>query len=318
MSTAWVTTDRVGVWNITAARNGQRGYNYVNPKNNAEYARFQGNVNCDVGDSLSLFYPSSTTNVSASLTGKITFDLGRQKGTLEDIAANHNIMYGKARVETIRENGEAAANMGYLTPAVTLFEFRFKDESQSPIEFERLRIKVDGIGTKGTLDVNAQTFTVSTKDSFCIYPDTAVKKVYVAIPGDVAGKRFWFDIVDKYGFAHKASAKTPASLKNGQIARVELSSKEGEYIEINDVKWAKGNLIWDGGTMQGVSNHYANTIYRSYDNYFIAPSQEWSPEQLSSTLLSNMPCWPIAPPVHGTKSDTIFTVWNPSVYDAYL
>ena len=138
--------------------------------------------------------------------------------------------------------------------------------------------------------------------------------------GTAAGKTFHFSVIDKYGFQHKASAKAPSSITAGQITRATPKAKDGEYIEFDEVKWAKGNLLWDNGTLtQSVlqSNRYfINASYLTMTSYFIAPSQEWSPAQLNSTLV-NFPVWPVAPPDINSVEKPWFGVPNPTTTDGY-
>lgn len=319
VSSKWLTSDKVGVWNITAYNDkGQNGYNTVSPLQNDQYSEFGGNVNCSQNDMISLFYPYSEDNVTTSPEGIVTFDLRTQEGTLEAIAAKYDIMYGQANVDTIfQDTNEAAANLGNLTHGVTLFTFSFKDEAGEVYEIDKMRIKVEGAGNQGILDINTQTLTVGGTDTIFVEMAEPQTKVYVAMPGNVAGKRFKFDIVDKYGFSHKASAKAPGSLKVSQITRATLNSKDGDYIEMEGIKWAKGNFLWDNGEIiSGDNNYFIRASTLPMENYFIAPSQEWSPGQLNSTSV-NMPVWPGTAPSPSSGKDAIFTVPNPTARDGY-
>lgn len=322
----WETTDNVGVWNITAAPSGQTGYNTVHPNSETQHTQFGGTVNCNQGDRIAVFYPyGDGTGITTATDGTITLDLRKQKGTLDDIAKNYDLVYGEATVGSV-SNGEASASLGVLTAGVTILELQFKDadNGNALIEMERLQIKVDGGNNRATLNLNnlsaGLTMVTSSEevvDTFDIRLDSPSSRVYVAMFGTAAGKTFHFSVIDKYGFQHKASAKAPSSITAGQITRATPKAKDGEYIEFDEVKWAKGNLLWDTGNMKTMTDVYLYAIWKSYDCYFIAPSQEWSPEQLKSGLLSNMPCWPYAPPAHQDGVPRYFTVPDPSIYDGY-
>ena len=89
----WETSDNIGVWNVTAAQGGQNGYNTVHPNADAQYVQFEGTVNCQQGDQIAVFYPyGEGTGVTAHSDGTLTLDLSKQKGTLEDIAKNFDLV----------------------------------------------------------------------------------------------------------------------------------------------------------------------------------------------------------------------------------
>lgn len=328
----WEKTDNVGVWNITASSGGQTGYNVVHPDQNAKHVNLTGTVNCNQGDKIAVFYPyGGETGVASSSDGKITLSLSKQKGTLDDIAKNFDLVYGETTIKSV-SNGEASASLGTLTAGITIFEFQFKDteSNDEQIEMERLGIKVEGGHNKAILDLNNMSSGLmmvekqteeEIVDTFYVKPAQPTTKVYIAMFEEMAGKTLHFDIVDKYGVQHKASAKAPASIKAGQITRANLKAKGGDYVEIDDLKWAKGNLIWDNSeiTLQVMqqNTYFIQASYLTEKNYFIAPSQEWSPEQLKSTL-TDMPVWPVAPPKIGVDvKEDWYGVPNPTSRDGY-
>ena len=325
VSSSWETTDKVGVWNVTAATSGQNGYNVVNPNSNTKQTQFVGTVNCEKNDKIAMFYPYDGTGVTLDNNGILTISLEKQKGTLEDIAKNFDLVYGEATVSNVR-NGEATASVGTLKSGITILEFQFQDSenNNAQIEFERVQIKIEGGHNTALLNLNKLSDGLlmhepSNKvyDTIYVKPAQPTKKVYVALFGESKGKTFHFSIVDKFGFQHKVSTKAPASITAGQITRANLKSKKGDFIEIDDLKWTKGNLIWDCGNITTTSDIYFLAIHLDRRNYFVAPSQEWSPEQLTSGILTNMPCWPVAPPSPSADEPAIHTVPNPSIYDGY-
>ena len=329
----WEKTDNVGVWNITASSGGQTGYNVVHPDQNAKHVNLTGTVNCNQGDKIAVFYPyGGETGVASSSDGKITLSLSKQKGTLDDIAKNFDLVYGETTIKSVSD-GEASASLGTLTAGITIFEFQFKDteSNNEQIEMERLGIKVEGGHNKAILDLNNMSSGLmmvekqteeEIVDTFYVRPAQPTTKVYIAMFEEMAGKTLHFDIVDKYGVQHKASAKAPASITAGQITRANLKAKGGDYVEIDDLKWAKGNLIWDSGELTeqilAANRYWVNASYLQMTNYFIAPSQEWSPEQLNSTM-ANMPVWPVAPPKIGVDvEEDWYGVPNPTSRDGYI
>ncbi|MBP3227965.1 MAG: hypothetical protein J6M53_04155 [Bacteroidaceae bacterium] len=322
VTTKWNTTDEVGVWNVTAAAGGQQGVDVVRPKSEEKYVQFAGDVHCDVGDKIAMFYPATSASVKRE-GGTLTFDLSEQKGTLEDIAKNFDIMYGAATVESIRDNGEAVANLGFLQSGVTLFVFSFTPPytTESLFELERVSIKIEGGGNQGVLNLDTQEFSVAGDEVITVRPDAPTTSVYVAVPGNVAGKQFKFDLVDKYGFSHKASAKAPKTVTPSQVSRAKLRSMDGEYIEIEGVKWAKGNLLWFNGELTNAiaqaSTYYTNAYSLTIDNYFIAPQQYWSPEQLKSKYVTNIPVWPGYVPNVAYVTHPIYRIPSPTYNGSY-
>lgn len=321
LTATWQKTDNVGVWNISAVSDGQDGYDTVHPDADAKHVSFEGTVHCDKDDNIAVFYPyGDGTGVTADRQGKLTLDLSRQKGTLRDIAGNFDLVYGRAAV-TNAAGGRADASLGTMTAGIGVFEFSFTENGRQ-IEVERVTVRIAGGHNKGVLDLNdldagfKMTETAGVYDTICIRPDSPVTKVYVAVFGESAGKTVTFDITDKYGFAYEASGKVPSSFVAGQISRAGLKAKEGDYIDIDGVKWAKGNLLWDNGNAAD-ANFSVNSSYLTMSNYFIAPSQEWSPEQLNSTIM-NFPVWPVAPPNIGDPSRPWLGVPSPAASDGYF
>lgn len=322
VSQAWETTDNVGVWNVTAATSGQNGYNIVHPSTATKLTQLVGTVNCQKNDKIAVFYPYDGTGVKTDENGILTISLEKQKGTLEDIAKNLDLVYGEATVSGV-SNGNATASVGTMTPGITILEFLFhKNENiEDTIEFERVQIQIEGGHNTAQLNLNKVSDGLlmpepkegQVYDTIYVKPAQLAKKVYVAVFGESKGKTFNISIVDKYGFQHRVSTKAPASITAGQITRANLEAKKGEFIEIDTIKFARGNLLWDNGPIsQASGNRYIPESYLEYDSYFIAPSQEWSPEQLMSTVISNFPVWPAAAPQHKNGTDTIYTVPTPS------
>lgn len=325
LKTTWQTTDNVGVWNISAAPDGQNACDTVHPDADARHVSFEGTVHCDRNDNIAVFYPyGAGTGVTADKEGKLTLDLSRQKGTLADIAGNFDLVYGRATV-TNAGDGRADASLGTMTAGIGVFEFSFTEGGRQ-IEMERVTVKIAGGHNKGVLDLNdldagfAMSETGGVYDTICIRPDGPVTKIYVAVFGEAAGKTVSFDIADKYGFAYEASGKVPSSFAAGQISRASLRAKDGDYIDIDGVKWAKGNLLWDNGPISDdVGNNYlVNASHLTIRSYFIAPSQEWSPEQLKSTIVTNFPVWPVAPPNIEDPSRPWLGVPSPAASDGYF
>ena len=326
VSQAWETTDNVGVWNATAATSGQNGYNIVHPSTATKLTQLVGTVNCQKNDKIAVFYPYDGTGVTTDNNGILTISLKNQKGTLEDIAKNLDLVYGEATVSGV-SNGKASASVGTMTPGITILEFQFQDSenNNAQIEFERVQIQIEGGHNTAMLNLNKVSDGLimhepqgQVYDTIYVKPAQLTTRVYVALFGESKGKTFHFSIVDKFGFQHRVSTKAPASITAGQITRANLKSKKGDFIEFDDIKFARGNLLWDNGPIsQASSNRFLQESYLEYDSYFIAPSQEWSPEQLMSTVISNFPVWPAAAPRHQNGTDTIYTVPNPSSDNYY-
>ena len=79
MTAKWQTTDEVGIWNITAAREGQRGYDVVHPSVEDRVAEFYGDVHCAVGDELAMVYPYSCSKyLQVNNDGTLDLDLRSQ------------------------------------------------------------------------------------------------------------------------------------------------------------------------------------------------------------------------------------------------
>lgn len=316
MTAKWQTTDEVGIWNITAAREGQRGYDVVHPSVEDRVAEFYGNVHCAVGDELAMVYPYSCSNyLEVNNDGTLDLDLRSQKGTLSDIEKNFDLVYGKAKVQRISDEGVATAYFGKLKSAIAVFALSFADEDNNLIEIEQLHIKINGGHTQAKLrlsDVGSgNELAYSGQDTLYVKPANITTNVYVAMFGNVSGKELLFDIVDKYGFSHKAKAKLKDNINTAQIIRGKMKSKPGDYIEIDGVRIATGNLIWDQGPRTGIAG---NSLYKaSYDfgleHYFIAPSQAWSPEQFTDASASGTPRWPEASPVDGGLDNVYYSTF---------
>ncbi|MBQ9669798.1 MAG: hypothetical protein IJV23_02150 [Prevotella sp.] len=316
MTAKWQTTDEVGIWNITAAREGQRGYDVVHPSVEDRVAEFYGDVHCAVGDELAMVYPYSCSKyLQVNNDGTLDLDLRSQNGTLSDIEKNFDLVYGKAKVLKISDEGVATAYFGKLKSAIAVFALSFTDENDSLIVINQLHIKINGGHTQAKLrlsDVGSgNELAYSGQDTLYVKPANITTNVYVAMFGNVSGKELLFDIVDKYGFSHKAKAKLKDNINTAQIIRRRMKSKPGDYIEFDGVKIATGNLIWDQGPRTGIMG---NSLYSaSYDfgleHYFIAPSQAWSPEQFTDVLSGGTPRWPEASPVNGGIDNVYYSTF---------
>lgn len=319
MTAKWQTTDEVGIWNITAAREGQRGYDVVHPSVEDRMAEFHGDVHCAVGDELAMVYPYSCSKyLQVNNDGTLDLDLRSQNGTLSDIEKNFDLVYGKAKVLKISDEGVATAYFGKLKSAIAVFALSFADENDNPIEINQLHIKINGGHTQAKLrlsDVGSgNELAYSGQDTLYVKPAKETTNVYVAMFGNVSGKELLFDIVDKYGFSHKVKAKLKDNINTAQIIRRRMKSNPGDYIEIERIRFATGNLIWDQGPRTGITNN--SLVKASYDfgleHYFIAPSQAWCPELFTDVNSSGAPRWPAASPVDGGDNVYYSTFINTS------
>lgn len=316
MTAKWQTTDEVGIWNITAAREGQRGYDVVHPSVEDRMAEFYGDVHCAVGDELAMVYPYSCSKyLQVNNDGTLDLDLRSQNGTLSDIEKNFDLVYGKAKVLKISDEGVATAYFGKLKSAIAVFALSFADENDNPIEINQLHIKINGGHTQAKLrlsDVGSgNELAYSGQDTLYVKPEKDTTNVYVAMFGNVSGKELLFDIVDKYGFSHKVKAKLKDNINTAQIIRRRMKSNPGDYIEIEKIRFATGNLIWNQGPRTGITG---NSLFKaSYDfgleHYFIAPSQAWSPEQFTDVNSSGAPRWPEASPVNGGIDNVYYSTF---------
>ena len=316
VSAQWQTSDRVGVWNITAARLGQRGFDVVQPESEGRLSAFKGDVHCAVGDELAMVYPYSTSAfVSVDNSGTLDLDLRCQKGTLSDIAENFDLVYGKATVEKISAEGVATARFGKLESAINIFALSFADDENKLLEIDRVHMKIVGGTTQAQLRLDAigtgNELVFSGPDTVLVNPSDITTNIYVALLGNVSGKELLFDIVDKYGFSHQARAKLKDNVAPAQVVRGKLRAKPGDYVEIEDIRIAKGNLIWDQGPATNIGN---SILYKaSYDfgleHYFIAPHQAWAPEQFTDSRASGCPRWPEASPVDGNLDNVYYSTF---------
>lgn len=316
MTAKWQTTDEVGIWNITAAREGQRGYDVVHPSVEDRVAEFHGDVHCAVGDELAMVYPYSCSKyLKVNNDGTLDLDLRSQNGTLSDIEKNFDLVYGKAKVLKISDEGVATAYFGKLKSAIAVFALSFADENDNPIEINQLHIKINGGHTQAKLrlsDVGSgNELAYSGQDTLYVKPEKDTTNVYVAMFGNVSGKELLFDIVDKYGFSHKVKAKLKDNINTAQIIRRRMKSNPGDYIEIERIRFATGNLIWNQGPRTGITG---NSLFKaSYDfgleHYFIAPSQAWCPELFTDVNSSGAPRWPESSPVNGGIDNVYYSTF---------
>ena len=305
LSTHWNKEDRIGVWNVTAQ---EESYDMVHPSADAKSVDFLGKVHCKPGDRITVFYPFPSPTAVFN-KGTLTLDLSRQKGTLDFLAENCDLVFASSEVRSANEK-KVDARLGTFKCGVTYFQFGFKDENGEPLKVKRMTLKVAGAKSKATLDLATHDITpvAAATDLFEINLDTPSESVYFATFADVSGLRFQLEVVDELGIAHKVSAKAP-QLGTGQLTRATaLKAHTGDYIEIDDIKWAKGNLMWHNGLVQ--NNFYRAAYDFSIEHYFIAPQQYWAPELLGHKNIKDVPMWPQMPPAsvpNGTTADGYYS-----------
>lgn len=329
----WQTTDNIGVWNITEGLN---LYQTVQPKEEAKNAEFIGTINCQDGDRLAFFYPRSSSNITCDPTepGKVNIDFTHQGGTLEAIANQLDLVYGTATVRISGSN--ATANLGVMNAAHAVWNTKIYDSSADTIRaIEKLYVKIiqQGNGERykklqGVLNLATQEFTTrenANKDDFItITLDKPTKEIYFVTPPALENIYFEIEAVDEYGISHNYNMYKNGAAENGNAEGLYVKkvnpgkfyrftikkTNDGDYIEFDDVKWATGNLIWSNGNSYISSNIWRDIYNRhlTIDNYFIAPSQEWSPEQILNNRINNFNTWPEKSPV--AKSTVNDTFWS--------
>ena len=335
LSGTWQTTDNIGVWNITEGLN---LYQTVQPQEEAKNAEFIGTINCQDGDRLAFFYPRSSSNIECDPTepGKVNIDFTHQGGTLEAIANQLDLVYGTA---TVRMSGSnATANLGVMNAAHAVWNTKIYDSSADTIRaIEKLYVKIIQKGNgerykklQGVLNLATQEFTTrenANKDDFItITLDKPTKEIYFVTPPALENIYFEIEAVDEYGISHNYNMYKNGAAENGNAEGLYVKkvnpgkfyrftvkkTNDGDYIEFDDVKWATGNLIWSNGNSYGSTNLWKDIYNRhlNIDNYFVAPSQEWSPEQIMNKNFNSFSAWPEKSPVAGsTVNDAFFSIF---------
>ena len=332
----WLTTDQIGVWNITE---GIKVYQNVSPIERGVNAEFEGMVNAQDGDELALFYPKASNNISCddNEAGVVNIDFSHQGGTLESIANNLDLVYGKTIAKKSGENLHAP--LGVMTAGHSIWNFKFYQEDHSLLEVAKVKVKIINKETQeqwknlqGKLNLRTMIFTTSSstdtqKQQINIELSTPQTEVYFVTPPDLANVYFSMEVIDKYGMCYEYDMYTMGakennhqpgmflnSIKPGKLYRINAQKIEkGDYIEFDDTKWTTGNLIWNLGNSTTGTNLWEEVHKRNLtiDNYFVAPSQEWSPEQiLNAGQYQSTNSWPEASPTpNSSVNDTYFSLF---------
>ena len=273
---SWEMGDKATIYNKSYPA---AGYMFVKASSSSKNTNFIGNVNCEQGDILRMFYPE-VNNVSSVTdsdnSGNLTLDISSQKGTLEDIQLNYDFCYGEATVTNVTEE-TATADMGMTENLMAICKFTFKSGNEYVKGINNVKIK--GVSLTATYTLSARTTPVltpiqqgdnvkkrnkkskapefnetedpaednPTSEYINISADNAENCIYVAMFPGITQPTF---TVEANGGVYEGELRE-SNLQAGKYYNVVVNltrtgdASNADYVEVCGIKWAKGNLQYD-------------------------------------------------------------------------
>ena len=134
LDASWTMGDNVTYFNVSSFSPIDIDYGQLTAASSTSTSMFQGNVYCNTGDFIALFYLARDPILSGNDRGKFTIRLNGQKGTLEDIAEHFHYVYGVAEVTSVTDQ-TATATIDNMQSLLAVCKFSFTDGSETiPVE----------------------------------------------------------------------------------------------------------------------------------------------------------------------------------------
>ncbi len=130
LDASWTMGDNVTYFNVSSFSPIDIDYGQLTAASSTSTSMFQGNVYCNTGDFIALFYPARDPILSGNDRGKFTITLNGQKGTLDDIAEHFHYVYGVAQVSSVTEQ-KATATIDNMQSLLAVCKFSFTDGSET-------------------------------------------------------------------------------------------------------------------------------------------------------------------------------------------
>ena len=128
LDASWTMGDNVTYFNVSSFSPIDIDYGQLTAASSTSTSMFQGNVYCNTGDFIALFYPARDPIHSGNDRGKFTIRLNGQKGTLEDIEEHFHYVYGVAEVTSVTDQ-TATATIDNMQSLLAVCKFSFTDGS---------------------------------------------------------------------------------------------------------------------------------------------------------------------------------------------
>ena len=128
LDASWTMGDNVTYFNVSSFSPIDIDYGQLTAASSTSTSMFQGNVYCNTGDFIALFYPARDPILSGNDRGKFTISLNGQKGTLDDIAEHFHYVYGVAKVTSVTDQ-TATASIDNMQSLLAVCKFSFTDGS---------------------------------------------------------------------------------------------------------------------------------------------------------------------------------------------
>ncbi|WP_276654904.1 hypothetical protein [Prevotella pallens] len=240
------------VYNITSPANTE----YLVAKNDGANTLLQGNVTCDNGDEIAVFFPYQNSGgvgnqhkVDISLNMSNLTDNGEvvnraQDGKLENLKY-FDFSYGKTHVTTTSGSNNVTGNV-QMRKQYAVLRLKFKTDGQELKNLKKLT--VSNVITGGKFDMSTGQLTETQKGDITITPAAPLDSFVVAVfPEDHF--RPTFTVVGSDNKTYRFSVGVDLPIANADYAPYVVAVKEfTPYIDINGTKWGKYNLQYSTGT----------------------------------------------------------------------
>ena len=140
LDAAWTNGDAVTYLNLSNLRSEIISCGSLTTSGAGTTSTFTGNVYCDNGDDIAVFYPAKDVNNIGS-NGSYTIDLSGQKGTRDDLAQHFHYVYGVGTVSVNEATpNKATGTISSMKTLLAACKFTFKDGSGNAIPVKTLSI----------------------------------------------------------------------------------------------------------------------------------------------------------------------------------
>lgn len=239
LDAAWTNDDAVTYLNLSNLRSEIISCGSLTTSGAGTTSTFTGNVYCDDGDDMAVFYPAKNVN-SIGSDGSYTIDLSGQKGTRDDLAQHFHYVYGVGKVSVNEATpNKATGTISSMKTLLAACKFTFKYHDNASNTDITIPVKTLSIGYGNASVGYPMTATVvpSTSDmgnveltpaaqpyngllTVTLPATITTNSVYVALLPVNEKSDFYFSVTSPDGSTYTGTAK--AKLLAGKYYPVEL------------------------------------------------------------------------------------------------
>lgn len=212
---------------------------------------FTGDIACAQGDKFAFFYPNvnGSSVVKGDSESKLVLNISQQDGELTTIAEKFDFTLAKGTVESVSKASKLAKGVvSSKKNMLTTLLLKFRTDKGEPIT-DITRLEIEGVDIQATLDLASEAGLQTFGDHKGkivmenLGSGNGVETIYVALFPGVSKLTFRAsrksDKLSWGGVINQADYNKPSML-------IKASPRLYCYMDVDGVKWAMGNLYFDG------------------------------------------------------------------------